>query len=132
MRFNRYGITGWLKERHPDLPVPTTSHIEAIDAVQVLAAANCIKFYLRKGDILFLNDMAILHGRAAFTEQGQLMKRHFLKMLLHDPAQNWPVADSSRVNWLKIYGPNRSDGTRVEEWDIDYHPGRELEGLDNG
>lgn len=132
LRFSRYGITGWQKERNPDLPSPTKSQLDAIDAVQFIAAANCIEIPLSKGDMLFVNDMAVMHARDAFTEGGQFLKRHFLKMLFHDPEKNWPVPESAKAAWLKMYGPNQPDGTRKEIWDIVYRPGLEARNSENG
>lgn len=132
LRFNRYGITGWQEQRNASLPVPTQRQIEAMDAVQFIAAANCIRLPLRDGDILFVNDTAIMHSREAFDEEGGASQRHLLKMLLHDPAQNWPVSDSARADWLKMYGPSHRDGSRREGWDIMFQTGSEGRSLDNG
>jgi hypothetical protein len=131
VRFNRYGVTGWHNTRNRALPVPSAAQIEATNAVQFIAAANCIRLALKQGEILFLNDMAIMHGREAFSEEGEFLKRHFLKMLLRDPAQNWPVPESAG-DWMKMYGPNCADGTRSEGWDIEYQPGGETKPLNNG
>jgi hypothetical protein len=132
LRFSRYGITGWQKERNPNLPAPTKSQLDAIDAVQFIAAANCIRIPLDKGDILFVNDMAVMHARDGFAEDGQYLKRHFLKMLFRDPEKNWPVPESAKTAWLKMYGPNQPDGTRKEIWDTNYTPGSEQRSHENG
>lgn len=97
-----------------------------------IAAANCIRLPLRDGDILFVNDTAIMHSREALDEEGGASQRHLLKMLLHDPAQNWPVSDSARADWLKMHGPSHRYGSRREGWDIMFQTGSEGRSLDNG
>jgi Taurine catabolism dioxygenase TauD, TfdA family len=125
-------VTGWHNTRNRALPVQSAAQIEATNAVQFIAAANCIRLALKQGEIIFLNNIAIIHGRDAFSEEEEFLKRHFLKMLLRDPAQNWPVPESAEEEWMKLYGPNYADGTRSEGWDIEYRPGGEIKPLNNG
>lgn len=143
LRFNRYGMTGWQRRRDPGLPAPTRRQAEAMDAVQFVAAADCVRLALRAGDVLFVNDAAVMHGREAFDEgaggqeggeEGERppRRRHLLKMLLRDPAQDWPVPASARADWLRMYGPNRPDGSRSEGWDVAFQAGNEGRSLDNG
>jgi Taurine catabolism dioxygenase TauD, TfdA family len=132
MRFSRYGMTGWQEERNPQLPEPTPAQVEAIDAVQFIAAANTLRIALVDGDMLFVNDMALMHARDSFTENGQYLKRHYLKMLFSDPVQSWPVPEYAKIAWDKIYGPNLPDGRRKELWDPTYIPGLEGGESDNG
>jgi len=66
-RFSRYPITGFSERtRNPALPTPTKAQIEAIDAVHFMAAANAIPLPMGKGDMVFINDMAILHAREPY------------------------------------------------------------------
>jgi len=132
LRFSRYPITGWQRKRNPALPAPTQAQLEAIDAVQFTAAANSVPLPMGKGDIVFVNDMAILHAREAFSEGGVYMKRHLLKMFFRDPVQNWQVPVSAEAGWKKMYGPNRADGSRHEIWCTKYEAGMEEEATTNG
>jgi len=132
MRFSRYGMTGWQEERNPQLPEPTPAQVEAIDAVQFIATANALRIALVDGDMLFVNDMALMHARDSFTENGQYLKRHYLKMLFSDPVQSWPISEYAKIGWDKIYGPNLPDGRRKELWDPTYVPGLEGGEADNG
>jgi len=117
MRFSRYPITGFsARKRNPSLPPVTTAQAEAIDAVQFIANKNAIALPWGKGDIVFINDMAIMHARDSFSEGGVSKKRHLLKFYLRDPKQSWPVSATVEGALNKIYGPNREDGTRDETW----------------
>ena len=132
-RFSRYPITGFsVRQRNPALPAPTKAQIEAIDAVQFMAAKNAIPLPMGKGDIVFINDMVMLHAREAFNEGGTSLQRHLLKFYLRDPAQNWPVPPTAEDAWRKMYGPNRDDGSRKEIWCTRYVSGDEGGWLTNG
>lgn len=133
MRFSRYPITGYSgRERNAALPAPTQRQIEAIDAVHFMAAENAIPLPMGKGDIVFINDMAILHAREPFSEGGVRLQRHLLKFYLRDPEQNWSVPPTAADALRKIYGPNCGDGTRKEMWCPSYGPSAENDWTANG
>ncbi|OCL03097.1 Clavaminate synthase-like protein, partial [Glonium stellatum] len=89
LRFSRYPITGWQqRKRNPTLPTPVQAQLEAIDAVQFMAAANSVPLPMGRGDMVFVNDMTILYAREGFSEGGVYMKRHLLKMSFRNPEQN--------------------------------------------
>ena len=86
---------------------------------------NRITLPVEKGDMLFVNDMALFHAREGFDDGGIPMKRHLVKMYLRDPEQGWNIPPSLEKQWGTIYSPNRPDGTRQETWNIFYEPGSE-------
>ncbi|KAF2746993.1 Clavaminate synthase-like protein [Sporormia fimetaria CBS 119925] len=120
LRFSRYPVTGWQRKRSSALPAPTQVQIDALDALQFLAASNCISLPMEKGDMVFINDMALVHARESFDEDEGRAQRHLLKMYLHDPSQHWPVAPSARSKWARMYGANRPNGERQESFEEAY------------
>ncbi|KAK3075905.1 hypothetical protein LTR53_000334 [Teratosphaeriaceae sp. CCFEE 6253] len=132
LRFSRYGVTGWQRMRNPDLPTPTQAQLDALDAVQSTGQANGFPLPIAKGDMLFVNDMAIMHARRGFSEHGQYLKRHLVKMFFHDPAQGWTVPASVEGERERMYGPNRPDGSRSESWHAVYEDGLEEASMMNG
>lgn len=133
MRFSRFPITGFeSRQRNPVLPAPTQAQIEALDAVQFMAAENAVPLPVSTGDVVFMNDMALFHAREALDKSGAHLQRHLLKMSLRDPAQNWPVPSTAMQAWKRIYGPNCEDGTRKEVWLLNVIPGDEEGLLVNG
>lgn len=131
-RFSRYPVTGWQRKRNADLPQPTQAQLEALDAVQFTAMKNKIVLPVVKGDMLFVNDMALFHAREGFDDGGIPMKRHLGKMYLRDPDQGWDIPPSVEERWAKRYGANQLDGTRKETWHIIPEPGLEESSSDNG
>jgi len=131
-RFSRYGILGWQRKRNPNLPSPTEAQISAADAIQFIAMKNAFKLPTKKGDILFTNDLALVHAREGFDDGGDVMKRHLVKMYLRDPDQGWGIPPSLEVGWKTVYSSNEPDGTRKETWHILHEPGLEEGHEDNG
>jgi hypothetical protein len=131
-RFSRYPITGWQRRRNPDLPAVTPAQLEAADAVQFIAMKNAITLPVVKGDMLFVNDMAMFHAREAFDDGGMPLKRHLVKMYLRDSEQGWVIPTRIEKEWKTIYNPGQADGTRHETWHLFHHPGLEETSMVNG
>ncbi|KAL8952552.1 MAG: hypothetical protein Q9222_001542 [Ikaeria aurantiellina] len=125
LRFSRYPVIGWQRKRNPNLPPPTQAQLEAADAVQFTAMRNAIKLPVVKGDMLFVNDMALMHARTGFDDGGIPLKRHLVKMYFRDPEQGWELPLALEKEWRTTYSPNRPDGTRHETWHISHEPGLE-------
>lgn len=128
-RFPMAGSQG--RSRNPALPPATARQIEAMDTVQYALRRNAVALPWRKGDMVFLNDMAIMHARAPFREGGAL-QRHLLKFYLRDPRQEWPIPATARPHWDAVYGPNTPSGRREEEWCVRYEEGQEDGWQSNG
>lgn len=131
-RFSRYPITGWQRQRHPDVPPPTQRQLEAADAVQFIAMKNSITLPVVKGDMLLVNDMAIFHARHGFQEDNVASNRHLVKMYFRDPEQGWELPSGVEEAWKTTYSPNRPDGTRKETWNIEHEDGLEELSMLNG
>ena len=78
-----------------------------------------------KGDMLFVNDMALMHARTGFDEGGMTQKRHLVKMYLRDPDKGWEIPSSLEKEWKTTYSPNRPDGTKHETWHLIHEAGLE-------
>lgn len=116
--FSRYPMTGYKKrQRNPSLPPPTEAQLEALDTVQHLLEENSIALPWDKGDIVFINDMAIFHARTAFQEQ-EGSGRELVKFYLHDPKQQWPVASTAQENWNKLFVPKKQNNASRDEWNL--------------
>lgn len=120
--------------RSPLLPAITPAQMDALDSVHFYAAKNAIALDIKPGDILYINNMSILHGREsyehAFDDAQEAKKgwrkegeRHLLKFFLRDPKRAWKMPPALQELWDSIYGPNRSDGSREETWVLKTKPG---------
>ncbi|MGJ4931612.1 TauD/TfdA family dioxygenase [Bradyrhizobium sp. HKCCYLS2038] len=75
-------------QRHPDAPRLTPLQNEALDAVAALASQPEYNVYmdLRPGDIQFINNYHVLHGRTAYEDDLDAgVRRHLKRLWLSTP-----------------------------------------------
>jgi len=71
--------------RRTGLKPLTNMQIEALDFLEALASRYGLTVELKTGDILYVNNLALLHGREAFKcEYLDGCRRHLLRMFLKD------------------------------------------------
>lgn len=76
--------------RSPGIPDLSDSHVEAINFIQFAAEQNHFSIKLRPGDMLFWNNLELLHSRTGFTDS-PAKKRHLLRL--------WLRNESTETEW---------------------------------
>jgi hypothetical protein len=73
----------WASQRHPEAPRLSEVQVEALRAVERLAAeqANHVTMTLEPGDIQFIDNFHVLHGREAYTDDPSANRVRHLKRL---------------------------------------------------
>lgn len=86
--------------RDPTMPTLSTEQVHALKVVEDLARAFSTKLDRQQGDIQFINNLSIMHARAAYGGRNQRSTRHLLRMFLRDPEYAWekPAAWSSNFD----------------------------------
>lgn len=107
--------------RTAGIPGLTEAQAEAIDAVHFIARKHEFKPRMQRGDLRFINNMAVLHRREAFTN-GTGAMRHLVRLWLNNKKRCWDLPRPLRIAWARIF----EDDDRGEHWDIE--PPRSLEG----
>ena len=75
----------WMSQRHPDAPRLTPVQTEALQRVVELAddARNHVLMDFQPGDMQFINNFHVLHGRTAYEDdRGQHRVRHLKRLWL--------------------------------------------------
>ena len=126
-QYSRLPVTGFRNQtRNESLPKVDDARIEAMNVIQLLAARNALTLPTQRGDIAYINNMCMLHGRAPFdidsTGQPLASRRHLIKLFLRDPARAWDIPEAMAGIWDHVYGANRPDGSREEHWFLEYNP----------
>ncbi|KPM37822.1 hypothetical protein AK830_g8729 [Neonectria ditissima] len=103
--------------RHPSMtdsrvPSLTSSQRDALQAVSESAARGQLQLALKKGDILFFNNLAMLHRRDAY-EDGEHSSRHMVRLWLRSQKLGWAIPDSMRLPWEAAYGENQKVKARI-------------------
>jgi alpha-ketoglutarate-dependent taurine dioxygenase len=64
----RYFVGFGALQRSIDIPPITEAQAEALDAVHFLGEKFCVSTNFQKGDIQYINNLAIFHARDGFTD----------------------------------------------------------------
>ncbi|KAK3328687.1 hypothetical protein B0T19DRAFT_442576 [Cercophora scortea] len=120
-QYSRLPVTGFRNTgANSSLPTPTPTRLEAMALVEVLAWKHALALPRESGDIAFINNLCLMHGRTPFDldAAGNPLpsRRHLAKLMLRDPERTWDLPET--LGWYaeRVYGPNREDGRREETW----------------
>jgi len=115
LSFARPPLTGHhATPRSAGIPKLSESQAEALDAVHFTAQSHQLVTTMERGDIRFINNLALLHGREPFDD-GQHLKRHLVRLWLRDEKNGWPLPPAMKVSWARVF----DDQERHEIWDIE-------------
>ena len=105
MNCSRSRITGTPSKPRPSyLPPLTQTQRQAIDAVHHLAAKNATRIKLQPGDMIFFNNMSMLHARDGFVDNDAMgQKRHLLRLILRNEEMAYKLPEQLRETWRGLY-----------------------------
>ncbi|KAK0619376.1 hypothetical protein B0T14DRAFT_431180 [Immersiella caudata] len=92
----------------PDL---SSEQHEALGLLSEFASKHQLRLDLRPGDMVFINNWAVLHARDAYVDEGGA-RRHLVRLWLRNSSLGWPVPDSMKAPWEAAFGP-LGDGNPV-------------------
>lgn len=98
--------------RTEGIPGLTELQAEALDAMHFVAKANSIKISMKKGDMRFLNNLALIHAREAF-EDSAVTQRHLLRLWLSNEERLWKLPPALQLAWDRVF----DDNDRPSVWD---------------
>jgi hypothetical protein len=101
LSFSRRPLVGNASSpRSPHIPDLSAPHVEAINAVQFAAERHALSMKLKAGDLLFWNNLALLHARSGFTDSPG-KRRHLLRLWLrNDETEKYgPIPAELKASW---------------------------------
>lgn len=105
LNFSRRILTGApMAPRSKDIPPMTEAQAEALDAVHFCAQEHSLKLNLKKGDMYFINNLAVLHSRSPF-EDDEKSTRYALRLWLSNPERAWKTPPLLQLDWDRTYAP---------------------------
>ncbi|KAL4947487.1 hypothetical protein BDW69DRAFT_199622 [Aspergillus filifer] len=75
---------------------------EALDTLHFTGEKSCVNNEFQKGDIQFVNNLAIFHARDGFVDSEE-KQRHLLRLWLRDPENAWHTPNVLAPRWAQIY-----------------------------
>lgn len=105
LNFSRARITGTpCAPRPPSLPPLSPTQRLALDALHALAAKHAMEIQLQPGDMVFFNNLTMMHARDAFVDnEAEGLKRHLLRLILRDEEMAYEVPGQLRETWRMLY-----------------------------
>ncbi|KAI1354611.1 TfdA family taurine catabolism dioxygenase TauD [Xylaria sp. FL0043] len=88
--------------RNPAIPTITEAQAEALDTLHYLGERFCVNTDFQKGDMQYINNLAIFHARDGFTDTPE-KHRHLLRLWLRDPENAWETPYAHRQRWDELY-----------------------------
>jgi hypothetical protein len=88
--------------RSKDIPDLSDKQVEALNMIQLLAEDNALVLDLEAGDMLFWNNLGLLHARNGFTDSPS-HRRHLLRIWLHNDNLGWGIPRQIRQPWNEAF-----------------------------
>lgn len=95
-----------------NIPPLTPAQLYALQEVSKSAARAELQLTLNKGDILFFNNLALLHRRDRYQDD-ENSSRHMVRLWLRSQKLGWAIPDVLLPPWEAAYGENRKVGAGI-------------------
>lgn len=113
--------------RDSNMPDLSKEQLHAINAVEEVAQKVCTKLDRQKGDIQLINNLSVMHARAAYGKTDGPSTRHLLRMFLRDPNNAWDKPDAWKHNFDDPFTPGRRQEIPIRDLD----PWRKISGRES-
>ncbi|KAF9055633.1 hypothetical protein BJ165DRAFT_433113 [Panaeolus papilionaceus] len=109
IQYARRLFTGYLGlARSPNIPPITEAQAEALDTVHFLAEKYALGLSFQKGDIQYINNLSIFHGRDGYTDDPK-RPRHLLRLWLRNDELAWKTPEPLKDPWKRLYDNTTPD-----------------------
>ncbi|KXX81456.1 hypothetical protein MMYC01_201762 [Madurella mycetomatis] len=104
----RLGLHPATAKSGQESPVPalSPSQLEALRVLSSLASKHRHRLDTRAGDMVFINNLSLLHARDPYIDAKKGPGRHLVRLWLRNPALAWHIPKSMRVPWEAAFGPD--------------------------
>ncbi|KAM0078735.1 hypothetical protein ACKRZS_009468 [Fusarium odoratissimum] len=89
-----------------NIPSLSEAQIHALQAVSEAASSVELQLKLETGDLLFFNNLALVHRRDAYTDDDN-SSRHMVRLWLRNQKYGWAIPNGMLPPWEAAYGENR-------------------------
>ncbi|KAK0720303.1 hypothetical protein B0H67DRAFT_599823 [Lasiosphaeris hirsuta] len=88
------------------IPSLTSAQRDALDVLSALASKHRLHLDTKPGDMVFINNWALLHARDPYVDSDNGPRRHLVRLWLRNSELAWDVPESMKVPWEAAFGPN--------------------------
>lgn len=84
------------------LPRASRAQCVALDAIDFLAERHHIKLKLQPGDLLFFNNLGLLHSRKQYRDAPN-QSRHLVRLWLRNSELGWKIPKPLLPEWHRVF-----------------------------
>ncbi|KAH7247062.1 hypothetical protein B0J15DRAFT_469120 [Fusarium solani] len=88
------------------IPSLTEDQVHALQAVSEAASRSEVRLELQTGDLLFFNNLSLVHRRDAYSDDAS-SSRHMVRLWLRSQKLGWAIPDGMLPPWEAAYGESR-------------------------
>jgi len=105
----RLGLHPATAEAGPGSSIPALSplQLESLAVLSALASKYRYCLDLKQGDMVFINNLSLLHARDSYVDPVEGPGRHLVRLWLRNPELAWTIPRLMRAPWEAAFG---SDG----------------------
>ncbi|KAL2670592.1 hypothetical protein Neosp_014380 [[Neocosmospora] mangrovei] len=89
-----------------NIPSLTEDQVHALQAVSEAASQSEVRLELQTGDLLFFNNLALVHRRDAYSDDAS-SSRHMVRLWLRSQKLGWAIPNGMLPPWEAAYGESR-------------------------
>ncbi|KAI1390457.1 Clavaminate synthase-like protein [Hypoxylon trugodes] len=89
--------------RYGSIPDLTPGQEEALAVLQRTAEKHQMKLETQPGDIVFINNLSLLHARESY-EDGTSSSRHLVRLWLRNTELGWRIPPAMKMPWDAAFG----------------------------
>jgi hypothetical protein len=87
------------------MPAMSEEQAEALDMLHFTSKKHSIALPTLTGDMVFCNNLAIMHARNAYAQNWtDEHKRHVMRLWLRNEELAWKTPEGLANDWFKVYG----------------------------
>lgn len=91
------------KDEKDSIPCLTSEQANALSILQDVAAKHHAPLQTQPGDIVYLNNLGLMHAREAY-EDGASSSRHLVRLWLRNERLGWAVPPTFKRPWDAAFG----------------------------
>lgn len=92
------------------------AQLRALAVLNQAAEKHAVSIAAEAGDVLFINNFALLHKREKYVDfDDATSRRHLVRLWLRNPALGWDLPEAMKAPWKAAYGPVEGFGRFKED-----------------
>jgi len=104
-RLGVHPVTAARRTHTTSIPALTPAQVQALGVVSEVASKHRMRIDGQAGDMLFLNNWAVLHARDSYIDDdAKGHRRHLVRLWIRNSELGWKVPEDMRVPWDAAYG----------------------------